>query len=62
MVAPIGRNGEPGDIYRWIAKQHARREDEKAKRLLYVAATRAAKNCISSGPRLSRRRKTAPRI
>jgi ATP-dependent helicase/nuclease subunit A len=42
VVAPIGRNGEPGDIYRWIAKQHARREDEEAKRLLYVAATRAS--------------------
>jgi ATP-dependent helicase/nuclease subunit A len=42
VVAPIGRNGEPGDIYRWIAKQHARREDEEAKRLLYVATTRAS--------------------
>jgi ATP-dependent helicase/nuclease subunit A len=42
VVAPIGRNGQPGDIYRWIAKQHARREDDEAKRLLYVAATRAS--------------------
>jgi ATP-dependent helicase/nuclease subunit A len=42
LVAPIGRNGQPGDIYGWITKQHARREDDEAKRLLYVAATRAS--------------------
>lgn len=42
VVAPIGRNGQPGDIYGWITKQHARREDDEAKRLLYVAATRAS--------------------
>jgi ATP-dependent helicase/nuclease subunit A len=42
VVAPIGRNGQPGDIYRWIAKQHGRRQHDEAKRLLYVAATRAS--------------------
>jgi ATP-dependent helicase/nuclease subunit A len=42
VVAPIGRNGQPGEIYGWITKQHARREDDEAKRLLYVAATRAS--------------------
>ena len=42
VVAPIGRNGQPGGIYKWITKQHARREDDEAKRLLYVAATRAS--------------------
>ncbi len=43
VVAPIGRNGEPGELYEWIGKQQVRREDEEAKRLLYVAATRARK-------------------
>ncbi len=43
VVAPIGRNGQPGGIYKWIAKQHVQREDDEAKRLLYVAATRASK-------------------
>ena len=42
VVAPIGRNGQPGDIYRWITKQHGRREHDEAKRVLYVAATRAS--------------------
>jgi ATP-dependent helicase/nuclease subunit A len=42
VVAPIGRNGQPGGIYKWITKQHARREDDEAKRLIYVAATRAS--------------------
>jgi ATP-dependent helicase/nuclease subunit A len=41
VVAPIGRNREPGAIYRWIGKQQSRREDAEARRLLYVAATRA---------------------
>ena len=41
MVAPIGRNGKQGDIYAWIGELQGRREDDEAKRLLYVAATRA---------------------
>ncbi len=43
VVAPIGRNGQPGGIYQWIGEQQSEREDEEAKRLLYVAATRARK-------------------
>src|SRR5579859_3899716 len=43
VVAPIGRNGKQGDIYKWIGKLQGRREDDEAKRLLYVAATRARK-------------------
>jgi ATP-dependent helicase/nuclease subunit A len=41
VVAPIGRNGRQGGIYEWIGKLQGRREDDEAKRLLYVAATRA---------------------
>jgi ATP-dependent exoDNAse (exonuclease V) beta subunit len=41
VVAPIGRNGKQGDIYKWIGKLQGRREDDEAKRLLYVATTRA---------------------
>jgi ATP-dependent helicase/nuclease subunit A len=41
VVAPIGRNGKQGDIYKWIGKLQGRREDDETKRLLYVAATRA---------------------
>jgi ATP-dependent exoDNAse (exonuclease V) beta subunit len=41
VVAPIGRNGKQGDIYAWIGELQGRREDDEAKRLLYVAATRA---------------------
>ena len=41
VVAPIGRNGKQGGIYAWIGKLQGRREDDEAKRLLYVAATRA---------------------
>ena len=41
VVAPIGRNGKQGGIYAWIGKLQSRREDDEAKRLLYVAATRA---------------------
>jgi ATP-dependent helicase/nuclease subunit A len=40
-VAPIGRNGEQGGIYKWIGNLQSRREDDETKRLLYVAATRA---------------------
>ncbi len=40
-VAPIGRNGKQGGIYAWIGGLQSRREDDEAKRLLYVAATRA---------------------
>jgi ATP-dependent helicase/nuclease subunit A len=43
VVAPIGRNGKQGDIYAWIGELQGRREDDEAKRLLYVAATRARK-------------------
>jgi ATP-dependent helicase/nuclease subunit A len=43
VVAPIGRNGKPGGIYEWIGELQGRREDDEAKRLLYVAATRARK-------------------
>jgi ATP-dependent helicase/nuclease subunit A len=43
VVAPIGRNGKPGEIYAWIGELQGRREDDEAKRLLYVAATRARK-------------------
>ena len=43
VVAPIGRNGKPGDIYAWIGELQGRREDDEAKRLFYVAATRARK-------------------
>jgi hypothetical protein len=42
-VAPIGRNGKQGGIYAWIGELQGRREDDEAKRLLYVAATRARK-------------------
>ncbi len=41
VVAPIGRNAEPGGIYQWINEQQSRREDDEARRLLYVATTRA---------------------
>jgi ATP-dependent helicase/nuclease subunit A len=41
VVAPIGRNGKQGGIYSWIGELQGRREDDEAKRLLYVAATRA---------------------
>jgi ATP-dependent helicase/nuclease subunit A len=43
IVAPIGRNGKAGRIYDWIGGQQSRREDDEARRLLYVAATRARK-------------------
>jgi ATP-dependent helicase/nuclease subunit A len=43
VVAPIGRNGKQGGIYAWIGGLQGRREDDEAKRLLYVAATRARK-------------------
>ena len=43
MVAPIGRNGKQGGIYAWVGELQGRREDDEAKRLLYVAATRARK-------------------
>jgi ATP-dependent helicase/nuclease subunit A len=43
IVAPIGRNGKAGDLYDWIGRQQLRREDDEARRLLYVAATRARK-------------------
>jgi ATP-dependent helicase/nuclease subunit A len=43
VVAPIGRNGKQGGIYSWIGELQGRREDDEAKRLLYVAATRAGK-------------------
>ena len=43
VVAPIGRNGKQGGIYGWIGELQGRREDDEAKRLLYVAATRARK-------------------
>jgi ATP-dependent helicase/nuclease subunit A len=41
VVAPIGRNGKQGGIYAWIGKLQTKREDDEARRLLYVAATRA---------------------
>lgn len=42
LAAPIGRKGEQGDsIYKWLGSQMQTREDEEAKRLLYVACTRA---------------------
>ena len=41
VVAPIGGNSQQGAIYQWIGKQKAKRENEEAKRLFYVAATRA---------------------
>jgi ATP-dependent exoDNAse (exonuclease V) beta subunit len=41
VVAPIGRNGKEGGIYQWIGDQQAKRENQEARRLLYVAATRA---------------------
>jgi ATP-dependent helicase/nuclease subunit A len=41
VVAPIGRNGKQGGIYEWIGKLQGRREDDEARRLFYVAATRA---------------------
>jgi ATP-dependent helicase/nuclease subunit A len=43
VVAPIGRNGKQGGIYAWIGELQGRREDDEAKRLFYVAATRARK-------------------
>jgi ATP-dependent exoDNAse (exonuclease V) beta subunit len=41
VVAPIGRNGKGGRIYKWIGKQQTQRQKDETKRLLYVAATRA---------------------
>jgi ATP-dependent helicase/nuclease subunit A len=42
LVAPIGRKGDDADpLYRWITRQKDRKEREEAKRLLYVACTRA---------------------
>ena len=49
LVAPIGHNGEPGGIYKWIGDQQQEREDEEGKRLLYVAATRARSEAASAG-------------
>ena len=43
VVAPIGRNGKQGGIYAWIGELQGQREDDEAKRLFYVAATRARK-------------------
>jgi ATP-dependent helicase/nuclease subunit A len=44
LVAPIGRKGADTDpLYRWIRRQKESREAEEAKRLLYVAATRASR-------------------
>ncbi len=41
LAAPIGRQGEEGDsIYKWLGRQQQMREEEEAKRLLYVACTR----------------------
>lgn len=42
LVAPIGRKGAETDpLYQWITKQAEQKEAEEAKRLLYVACTRA---------------------
>jgi ATP-dependent helicase/nuclease subunit A len=44
LVAPIGRKGADTEpLYRWIRRQQEDREAEEAKRLLYVAATRASR-------------------
>ncbi len=44
LAAPIGRKGADTDpLYRWISQQRAQREAEEAKRLLYVACTRASR-------------------
>ena len=55
MVAPIGRNGKQGDIYAWIGELQGRREDDEAKRLLYVAATRARKELHLLGTAIIKR-------
>ena len=55
VVAPIGRNGKQGGIYAWIGELQGRREDDEAKRLLYVAATRARKELHLLGTAIVRR-------
>ncbi len=55
VVAPIGRNGKQGGIYAWIGELQGRREDDEAKRLLYVAATRARKELHLLGTATVRR-------
>jgi ATP-dependent helicase/nuclease subunit A len=55
VVAPIGRNGKQGGIYAWIGKLQGRREDDEARRLLYVAATRASKELHLLGTAIIKR-------
>ncbi len=44
LVAPIGRKGGDTDpLYGWIVQQRTRKQAEEAKRLLYVACTRASR-------------------
>ncbi len=44
LVAPIGRKGGDTDpLYGWIAQQRTRKQAEEARRLLYVACTRASR-------------------
>jgi len=50
LVAPIGRkNADADPHYRWIGRQKRRLEREEAKRLLYVACTRASKELYLMG-------------
>jgi ATP-dependent helicase/nuclease subunit A len=50
LVAPIGRKGADTDpLYRWISRQQERKEREEAKRLLYVACTRAKQELYLMG-------------
>jgi ATP-dependent exoDNAse (exonuclease V) beta subunit len=60
VVAPIGRNGQAGGIYEWIGKQQSRRQDDEAKRLLYVAATRAREELHLLGTATVRTTKNQP--
>ena len=55
VVAPIGRNGKQGGIYAWIGKLQGRREDDEARRLLYVAATRASEELHLLGTAIIKR-------
>jgi ATP-dependent helicase/nuclease subunit A len=60
VVAPIGRNGQSSGIYEWIGKQQSRRQDDEAKRLLYVAATRAREELHLLGTATLRTTKNQP--
>lgn len=49
LVAPIGRKKESEPLYDWISRQRRLRQQEEAKRLFYVACTRASRELYLFG-------------